>query len=73
MPVLFAFNLQTKFEMSSFIRSKDIAWVPKCRRGSRDRDHAHLGDSRASQDQYFMRPISIPIKDDTVAENWAKN
>jgi len=45
MPVIFTFNLQTKFEMSSFIRSKDIAWAPKCRNGSRDRDHAHLGDS----------------------------
>ena len=25
MPLLFTFNLQTKFEMSSFIRSKDMA------------------------------------------------
>jgi len=30
MPVLCMFNLQTKFEMSSFIHSKDMAWVPKC-------------------------------------------
>ena len=26
MPLLFPINLQTKFEMSSFIRSKDMAW-----------------------------------------------
>jgi len=41
MPVFFTFNLQTKFEMSSFIGSKDMAWVPKCRNESRDPDHAH--------------------------------
>jgi len=29
MPVLFTFNMQTKFEMSSFIRPKDMAWAPK--------------------------------------------
>ena len=46
MPVLFAFNLQTKFEMSSFIRSRDMAWAPKCRYESRAPDHAHLGDSQ---------------------------
>jgi len=28
MSVLFTFNLQTKFEISSFIHSKDIAWAP---------------------------------------------
>jgi len=28
MPVLFTFNLQTKFEMFSFIRSTDMAWTP---------------------------------------------
>jgi len=50
MPVLFAFNLQTKFEMSSFTRSKDIAWTPKWRNESRDPDHAYLRDSQASQD-----------------------
>jgi len=27
MPVLFTFNLQTKFEVSSFIHSKDMAWA----------------------------------------------
>ena len=43
MPVLATFNLQTKFEMSSFIRCKDMAWAPKCRNESRDPDHAHLG------------------------------
>ena len=32
--------------MSSFIRSRDIAWAPKCRNESRDSDHAHLGDSQ---------------------------
>ena len=46
MPVFFAFNLQTKFEMSGFIRSTDMAWAPKCRNESRDPDHAHLGDSQ---------------------------
>jgi len=35
-PVLFAFNLQTKVEMCSFIRYKDMAWAPKCRNESRD-------------------------------------
>jgi len=29
MAVLFTFNLQTKFEMSSFIRSKDMVWDPQ--------------------------------------------
>jgi len=43
MTVLFTFDTQTKFEMSSFVRSKDMAWAPKCRNGSRDPDHAHLG------------------------------
>jgi len=38
------FNLQTKFEMSSFIRSRDMAWAPKCRNESCDPDNAHLGD-----------------------------
>jgi len=45
MPVLFAFNLQTKFEMFSFTRSRDMAWAPKCRNESCDPDHAHFGDS----------------------------
>ena len=45
MPVLFEINLRTKFEMSSSIRSKDMAWVPKCRHESRDPNHAHLGDN----------------------------
>jgi len=45
MQVLFAFNLQTKFEMSGFIRSKDTAWAPECINVSGDPDHAHLGDS----------------------------
>jgi len=46
MPVLFTLNLQTKFEMSSFIRSKDMVWAPKRRNESRDPDHAHLGDNQ---------------------------
>jgi len=33
--------------MSSFIRSKIIAWAKKRRNGSRDPDYAHLGDSLA--------------------------
>jgi len=49
MPVLFTFNLQTEFEITNFIRSKDMAWVPKCRSKSGDPDHTHLG-SQASQD-----------------------
>jgi len=40
------FNLQTKFEMSSVIRSKNMAWAPKCRNESRNPEHAHLGDSQ---------------------------
>jgi len=43
MPVLFTFNLQTKFEVSSFIRSKDMAWVKKRRNGSHGSGHAYLG------------------------------
>ena len=44
MPELFAFNLQTKFEMSSFIRSKDMAWARKLLvTRVRDPDHAQLG------------------------------
>jgi len=35
-----------KFEMTSFIRPRDMAWAPKCRNESRDPDDAHLGDSR---------------------------
>ena len=49
MPVLFTFNLQTKFEMSNFIRSKDMAWAPKCRNESRDFDHAPFGDDDISK------------------------
>jgi len=29
--LLFTFRLQTKIEMSSFVRSKDMAWAQKCR------------------------------------------
>ena len=43
MAVLFTFSQQTKFEMSSFICCKDMAWVPKCRDGSHDPDRTHLG------------------------------
>jgi len=39
MPVLFVFNLQTKFKMSSLIRSRDMAWARKCKNESRDPDH----------------------------------
>jgi len=52
MPVLFAINLQTKFEMSSFIRSGDMA--------------AHLGDSQhhkantlRSQVVYEIRSLQL--------------
>ena len=37
------FNIQTKFEMSSFICSKVMAWPQKYRNGPRYPDHAHLG------------------------------
>jgi len=47
MAVLFTFNLQTKFEMSSFIRSKDMVWAPRYGNWSHDPDHAHLGDSQS--------------------------
>ena len=46
MLVLSAFNLQTKLEMSSFIRSRDMAWAQKCTNESRDPDNAHLGNSQ---------------------------
>ena len=49
MALLFTFNLQTKFEMPSFISSKDKSGPKKCRNWSRDPDHAHLGDNQASQ------------------------
>ena len=42
-------STRTKFGMSSFIRSKDMAQAPKCRNRSRDPDHAHLGDTQASE------------------------
>jgi len=50
MPVLFTFNLQTKFEMSSFFCSKDMAWAQKGRKEPHDPEPIHLGDSQASQD-----------------------
>jgi len=40
------FNLQTKFEISRFIRSRDMARATKCINESRHPDHAHLGDSQ---------------------------
>ena len=49
MPVLFTFNLPTKFEMSTFIRSKYMAWAQRCRNGSHDHDPVHLRDSQAAQ------------------------
>jgi len=33
MPVLFTLNKQTKFEVSSFIRSKDMAWAKNVEMG----------------------------------------
>jgi len=38
---LIAINLLFKFEVSSFIRSKDMTGDPKCRNGPLDFDHAH--------------------------------
>ena len=43
------FSLQTKFEMSSFIRSNDVAWAQKRRNGLHDPNQAHLGNSQLSQ------------------------
>jgi len=48
MPVLFTFTVQTKFEMSSFIRSKDMALAAKYRYVSRDPDHASFRDDLTS-------------------------
>jgi len=44
MVVLIKINLQTKFEVSSFIRSQDVTLVPKCRNMARDPDHADFRD-----------------------------
>ena len=38
----------TKFEMSSLIWFKDVAWTPKCRNVSRDPDHAPFRDDLSS-------------------------
>ena len=44
MVALIPVNVHTKFEMSSFIRSKNITGAPKFRNaGARDLDHDHLG------------------------------
>ena len=61
MPVLFTLNLQTKFKMSSFIRSKDMAWAPKCWNESRDPDHAHLGDSQHHKANTSWRQVVYEI------------
>ena len=42
--VLITINLCTKLEVSSFVRSKDMTEATKCRNGSRDHNHTHLGD-----------------------------
>jgi len=49
MVVLIKINLQTKFEVSSFIRShlirsQDVTLVPKCRNMARGPDHADFRD-----------------------------
>jgi len=41
--VLISINLHTKFEVHSFIHSKDITGAPKLQNRSRDPDHAHQG------------------------------
>jgi len=53
------FNLQTKFEMSSFVRSKDMAWAPKCRNESCDLDHTYLGDNQDQKANTSLRPSGI--------------
>jgi len=55
MPVLFAFNLQTKFG----IHSRNMTWIPKCRNGSHDPDHAQLGYTSSSKGYYFMWPTRV--------------
>ena len=50
MPLLFTFNLQTKFEMSSFIRSKDMACAQNVSKSeSCDPDHAPFRDGDVSR------------------------
>jgi len=49
-----------QFEMFSFIRSKHMAWAPKCRSGLHDPDHAHLGtvyheDANTSRDKLVYK------------------
>ena len=39
---------KTKYEMSSSICSKDMAWSPKCRNESHDPDHAPFRDNLSS-------------------------
>ena len=43
--VLIAFNSHTKFEISSFIRCKDMTGAPKFRNWLRDFDDSDLGCS----------------------------
>jgi len=59
MAVLFTFNLETKFETFSFVHSKDMAWAQKCRHGSREPNHTHLGDSQSSEGYYFTLQTSV--------------
>ena len=41
--LLIRISQHTKFEMSSFIYSKDMIEAPEIKNGSRDSDHAHWG------------------------------
>jgi len=49
MAVFFAVNLQTKFEMSSFICSKDMAWAQDIEMGHVTLTTPTWGDSQSSQ------------------------
>jgi len=53
--ILVTFNLQTKFQMSSFICSRDMAWASKCRNESRDPDHAPFGLKLATINLYMYQ------------------
>jgi len=47
----------TKYEVSIFGHSKDIKWVPKCRKWSRDLSHAILGSHFHTATKGFIKSI----------------
>jgi len=48
-----------KFEVSSFSHSRDIIRGSKFKNGSRDHDHAHLGEILLSKEKYLIFRTSI--------------